>query len=107
MRRTLYAIAALALIITAACNKEHEDINNVPDKGTIRFINKSADLYDFYLDDARFGNLYGDDTAIVNSVGTGSHRVKAIQAANIVGAPTLRELVVIVKKDSVVTFTFP
>src|SRR5690349_16674827 len=98
MRRTLYTIAALVLITVTACNKEDEDIENVPDKGAIRFKNTSNDLYDFYLDGVKFGNMYGHDAITFPSIVVGSHLVKAVQAANIVGGPVVRQQVVIVKK---------
>jgi len=107
MRRTLYAIAALALITSAACNKKDEDINNVPDKGAIRFINASTvDRYNIYLDDYLFGNLFADDTAFFPDIVIGAHRVKAEQI-DVFGTPILRQQVVTVQKDSVATFIFP
>ena len=108
MRRTLYAIAALALIISASCNKNaDEDINNVPDRGSLRFKNTSADQYRIYLDDFVYGSLYGGDSATYPDITAGSHRVKAEQIANIVGTPTLKQQVIIVRKDSVAVFSFP
>ena len=107
MRRTLYAIATLALITSAACNKEDEDINNVPDKGSIRYINTSADRYNIYLDGFPYGSLYGDDTAIYPKIVVGSHQVRAEQVENISGAPVLRQKTVVVQKDSTATFIFP
>ena len=102
-----YAIAALALITSAACNKKDEDINNVPDKGAIRFINAStADRYNIYLDDYLFGNLFADDTAYFPNIVIGSHRVKA-QQIDVTSTPILRQRVVIVQKDSVSNFIFP
>lgn len=107
MRRTLYAIASLAIISIVACNKKDEDIDNVPDKGGIRFINRSADLYDIYLDEFHYGELYGDDTSIYYKIITGTHRVMARQKANIIDTPKLRQQIIIIYKDSVSTFIFP
>jgi hypothetical protein len=107
MRRTLYAIATLALITSAACNKEDEDIDNVPDKGTVRFINTSADRYNIYLDGHLYGNLYGDDTAIFPKIDAGSHPVRAEQIEPIPPAPVLRQKTIVVQKDSTATFIFP
>lgn len=106
MRRTLYAIATLALITSAACNKEDEDINNVPDKGSVRFINTSGDRYNIYLDDFLYGNLYKYDSATFPNIVVGSHRVKAEQI-EAVGTPVVRQQVIIVQKDSIAKFIFP
>jgi hypothetical protein len=105
MKRTLFA-AAIALISLAGCKKD-EVIDKIPDVGTILYINTSLDEYDFYLDDQKFGYLYGGDSARYTGVTTGAHRVKAIQKANIVLTPTIKQQVVIVVKDSVVNFVFP
>jgi hypothetical protein len=108
MRRILYAIAALAVFTATSCNKEDEDINNVPDKGAIRFVNTSSDLYDIYLDDFKYGNLYGGDSSFYPNIVIGSHKVKAIQVGNVgSGTPILKQQVVIVEKDSVAVFRFP
>ncbi len=107
MRRILYAIAALILFTAVACNKKDEDIDNVPDKGSIRFINVSDDQYNIYLDDFLYGNLYGHDSATFPEIVTGAHRVKAEQIGNVVGTPILRQQLLIVDKDTVVSFTFP
>ena len=108
MRRTLYAIAALVLIAVTACNKEDEDINNVPEKGAVRFKNTSNDRYDFYLDGTKFGDMYGQDSTTFPYIVIGSHIVKAVQTGNVVGgAPIVRQQVVIVRKDSVAIFSFP
>ena len=109
MRRTLFAIAALALLFTA-CNKTDEDINNVPDKGIVRFKNTSgtrADLYRIFLDDFKYGELFGGDSASFPNITAGSHRVKAEQIGNVVGTAKLLQQVIIVRKDSVAIFSFP
>ena len=109
MRRTLFAIAALALIFSA-CNKKDEDINNVPDKGALRFKNTSgtrADLFRIYLDDFKYGELFGGDSATFPNITAGSHRVKAEQIGNITDSARLRQQVIIVRKDSVAIFSFP
>jgi hypothetical protein len=105
MKRTLFA-AAIAVISLAGCKKD-EVIDRIPDVGTIRYINVSSDEYDFYLDDQKFGNLFGGDTARYGGVTTGAHRVKAIQKANIVISPIIKQQVVQVPKDTVVDFVFP
>jgi hypothetical protein len=110
MRRTLYAIAALALIITSACNKNDEDIDKVPDRGSIRFKNASptrAELYRIYLNDFRYGELYGGDSATFTDITAGTHRVRAEQIGGVTDTPKLRQQIIIVRKDSVVTFRFP
>lgn len=107
MRRTFYAFAALALVTAVSCNKEDEDINNVPDKGAVRFVNASAnDRYNIYLDDHLFGNMYGDDTTVFPNITAGVHKVKA-QQIDVTGPGILREQQILVKKDSVATFVFP
>lgn len=106
MRRTLFAIAGLALVTLAACTKE-EDIDKIPDRGSVRYINRSANLYRIFLDDQPYGELYGDDTALYPKVIIGAHRVKALQIADIVDTPKLRQETVVVQKDSVATFVFP
>lgn len=106
MRRTLYAIAALALITAVSCNKD-EDIDNVPDKGAVRFVNRSgSEHYDIYLDDYKYGNLYGDDSAFYPNITAGIHRVKA-QQIDVVGTGKLFQQQVWIQKDSVYTFQFP
>lgn len=108
MRRVLYAVAALSLF-AVSCNKEDEimDKVNVPDRGEIRFINISTDLYDYYLNETKMGNIYGNDTIFVRNIAVGAHRVKAIQTSNIGTSPQLRQEQVVVYKDSVTTFIFP
>jgi hypothetical protein len=107
MRKTLYAISALAIITAVSCTKKDEDINNVPDKGFVRFINaSSSDRYNIYLDDFLYGNLYGDDTATFPNITTGAHTVKA-QQIDVVGQGTLRQQQIYVNKDSTTTFVFP
>ncbi len=80
---------------------------DVPDRGQVRFINISPDLYDFYLDNNKMGNIYGNDTVVIPNVQTGSRLVKAIQTSNINGTALLRQQTLIVYKDSVSTFIFP
>ena len=111
MKRTLFALAALAVISLGACKKDEDNFdtvrNNVPDSGTLRFKNLSNDLYDFYLDDVKYGDLYGGDSADFRNITAVGHRVKAIQRSNIVGNPILRQQTVFVKKDTVTVFQFP
>jgi hypothetical protein len=104
----LYAVAALSLF-ALSCNKDDEvmDKVDVPDRGRIRFINISGDLYDYYVDNTKIGDIYGRDTIIVPNLTVGVHRVKAIQTSNLAGAPQLRQEDKTVIKDSVVTFIFP
>jgi hypothetical protein len=64
-------------------------------------------LYDIYLDDAYYGNLYGGDTVLFPNISTGSHRVRARQIEHISVTPKERAVVVIVYKDSTTTFVFP
>ncbi len=111
MSKTLLAAALLAVIGFGACKKDDTDDTGKPsnfiEKGSLRYINKSSDLYDIYLDDARYGNLYGDDTATYPGISTGFHRVKALQIEHVSGTPTVRQQNIYVIKDSVVTFIFP
>ena len=108
MRRLFYAVAALSLL-AVSCGKDDEimDKVDVPDRGLIRYINRSMDQYDFYLDDTKMGNMYGGDTIRIPNVTAGTHQVKAIQTSNLIGAATQRQQVVIVYKDSVSTFIYP
>ena len=111
MSKTLLAAALLAVIGFGACKKDDTDDTGKPsnfiEKGSIRYINKSGDLYDIYLDDARYGNLYGDDTATYPGISEGFHRVKALQVVPAGSTATSREQNINVFKDSVVTFIFP
>ncbi len=110
MTKTLLAAAILAIIGISACKKDDVD-PSVPsyyvDKGYIKFQNNSKDLYDIYLDDARYGNIYGGDTARYPKIPVGGHRVKAIQTEHISGTAKLFQQTIIVYKDSVTTFAFP
>ena len=106
MRRTLFA-AAIALISLAGCKKDDEVIDKIPDTGAVLFINTSTDEYDFYLDDQKFGNLFGGDSARYTGVTTGAHRVKAIHVNPPMTNPTLRQQVIQVQKDSTAIFAFP
>jgi len=107
MRRTLYSLAVLAVITLGACNKNDDLTQTLPAVGFLKFNNLSADQYDYYLDDVRLGSLYGGQAITVNNVSASDHRVKALQTANITGTPTLRQLIIFVKKDSTATFSFP
>ncbi len=109
MKRVLYAVAALSLF-AVSCNKDEEvmDKVGVPDRGQIRFINVSGDLYDYYLDNTKIGDIYGGDTITVPNITVGTHQVRAIQTRNIVnGVPMFRQENKTVIKDSVATFIFP
>ena len=103
-------MALLAVIGMGACKKDDDD-PSVPstlvDKGSIKFKNNSGDLYDIYVDDARYGQLYGGASSTYPNITIGDHRVKAVQIEHINGTPTLRQQIVIVYKDSVTTFAFP
>ena len=110
MRRTLYALAALALATAAVsgCKKDDEsEIRAAPKYGAIRFKNMSADLYDIFIDNNRMGNLYGGDSATYYNITPAPHTVSAKQTANIVGSPTYRSYTVYLKADSLATFSFP
>lgn len=110
MSKTLLVAALLAIISLGACNKDDVDPaipNSFVDKGTIRFQNNSGDLYDIYLDDARYGSLYGHATSDYPKIPVGDHRVKAVQTEHISGTATLRQQIVVVYKDTVTTFSFP
>ncbi len=112
MSKTILAAALLAIIGLSACKKD-DDVDtgkptNYIEKGALRYINKSADLYDIYLDDARYGNLYGDDTATYPNITEGFHRVKVVQIEHVQDSkPILRQQNIIVVRDTVVTFVFP
>lgn len=107
MRRTLYAIAALALITAVSCNKSDEDIDNVPDKGAVQFENgTSNERYDIYLDDYKYGNLFGGGVALYPGITAGVHRVKA-QQIDVTGPGNLYQKQITVVKDSVYVFRFP
>jgi hypothetical protein len=110
MNKILLAVALLFTIGFTACKPEDVD-PNVPSafqyKGAIKYQNNSADLYDIYLDDALYGNLYGGDTARYPNIPVGIHRVKALQKEHISGTPILRQLQLNVYRDSTVTFSFP
>lgn len=80
---------------------------DVPYRGQIRYINRSADQYDFYLDNTKMGNMYGGDTIRIPNVTVGAHEVKAIQISNLTGSPTLRQEKIFVFKDSVAIFIYP
>ena len=108
MKRTLYVIAALALITFAACKKDDEPASAAaPDRGSIRFTNTSNDLYDIFLDGNRLGDIYGGYSAVYNGLGTGFHAVSVVQTGNVMGTPTRRQQQVIVYKDSIAKFSFP
>lgn len=110
MSKTLLAAALFAIIGLGACKQEEVDPvvpSTYVDKGTIKFQNNSNDLYDIYLDDARYGNLYGGASSSYPKIPVGDHRVKAIQIEHISGTATFREQRVLVFKDSVTTFAFP
>jgi hypothetical protein len=110
MSKTLLAAAILAIIGISACKKEDVDPtvpNYYVDKGYIKFQNNSPDLYDIYLDDAHYGDIYGGDTAVYPRIPIGGHRVKAVQKEHVNGTAILRQQTIIVYKDSVTTFAFP
>ncbi len=111
MSKTLLAAALLAIIGLGACKPADEDDMGRPtnylEKGALRFKNSSTDLYDIYLDDARYGNLYGGDSSTYPNITVGTHRVKAIQTEHVMGTAILRQQIVIVAKDTVTTFVFP
>lgn len=110
MSKYLLVAGLLAILGFGACKKDEVD-PNVPshfkDKGHLKFQNNSADLYDIYLDDARYGNLYGGDTTVYKNIPIGVHRVKAIQIEQVSGSPILRQQNITIYKDSTVTFAFP
>jgi len=110
MSKTLLAAALFALIGLGACKKEDDNPDipgNYLDKGAITFQNTSADLYDIYLDDARYGDLYGGKSATYPNITAGIHRVKAVQTEHISGSPLVRQENIWVIKDSVAVFAFP
>lgn len=104
MRRTLYAFVALALFTAVSCKKD-DDINDVPDKGAVRYINVSGDHYEIFLDGYSYGSMYGYDTSFYPNISTGAHFVKAQQLD--VPNGILRQQQIFVNKDSVTTFIFP
>lgn len=110
MSKTLLAAALFALIGLGACKKDDDnpDIpNNYLDKGAIKFQNNSTDLYDIYLDDARYGSLYGGQSSTYPNITTGVHRVKAVQIEHVSGTAILRQENIWVQKDSTAVFMFP
>lgn len=111
MSRTLLAVALLAVIGFGACKKDDDDDPTIPsnyiNKGRIKYQNNSGDLYDIYMDNTRYGSLYGGDTVSFPNIATGAHRVRALQVEHISGTPTERAMVVNVYKDSTTTFVFP
>lgn len=110
MSKTLLAAALFALIGLGACKKDDDNPDfptNYLDKGAITFRNNSADLYNIYLDDAPYGNLYGGQSSTYPNITAGVHRVKALQVEHVNGTPTLRQENVWVIKDSTVVFAFP
>jgi hypothetical protein len=111
MSKTLLAAMLLAIVGLSACKQNDADDSPVPSnyvkKGSIKFQNNSGDVYDIYLDDARYGNLYGGTSSTYPNIPIGDHRVKAVQTSNISGTPKLRQQIIIVYKDSVSTFAFP
>lgn len=107
MRRTLYALAALTIFTLASCTKNEDDAPFVSTTGSLQYINTSTDKYDIYLDDVKYGYLFGGDSSTYPGIGQGSHRVKVIQSANIVGTATLRQQIVYVVADSLTTYRFP
>ncbi|MEO6834139.1 MAG: hypothetical protein ABI378_15650 [Chitinophagaceae bacterium] len=107
MRRTLYALAALTIFTLASCTKNEDDPPIVPTTGSLRYVNTSADRYDIYLDDVKYGYLFGGDSSTYPNISQGAHRIKVIQSANIVGTPTLRQQIIDVVADSVTIYRFP
>ncbi len=110
MSKTLLAAALLLFIGLGACKKDDDNPDfpqNYLDKGAILYQNNSGDLYDIYLDDARYGSLEGGQSSTYPNISAGVHRVKAVQMEHISGTPTLLQMNVTVVKDSVVLFAFP
>jgi hypothetical protein len=111
MSKTLLAAALLVFIGLGACKKDDDDNPNIPanylDKGFLKYQNNSGDKYDIYLDDARYGSLYGGASTTYPNITAGTHRVKAIQVEHINGAAIERAQTVFILKDSTATFIFP
>jgi len=107
MRRTLYALAALSIFAIVSCTKIEDDPPMVSTTGTLRYVNASTDRYDIYLDEVKYGSLYGGDSSSYPNISMGEHRVKVIQSANIVGIPVLRQQIIRVVADSVTVYRFP
>lgn len=110
MSKSILATAVFVLIALGACKKSG-DVSVYPrnylEKGAITFKNNSPDLYDIYLDNARYGSLYGGDSSTYPNITVGVHQVKAIQVEHISGTATLKQLNILIVKDSTVRFEFP
>ncbi|MBS1615483.1 MAG: hypothetical protein JST06_05130 [Bacteroidetes bacterium] len=110
MSKSIFAAALFALIALGACKKNDDNPDfpaNYLEKGALTFKNNSADLYDIYLDNARYGNLYGGDSSTYPNITAGVHQVKAIQVEHISGTPILRQMNILIVKDSTTRFEFP
>jgi hypothetical protein len=110
MSKSILAAALLMILGFTACKQEEVDPtipgHYVP-KGSIKYQNSTADLYDIYLDDAKYGQLYGGASTIYPDIPIGIHRVKAIQKEHIVGTAVISQRQINVYKDSVVEYIFP